>query len=92
MTLLNDAPCPPFTSHCASILCVGCPLSAAAIIPGANKRSRPAEGEEEGFVDKPLLCRDCRQDFIWTAGQQLFYHDKGFTNAPTRCPVGASLY
>jgi hypothetical protein len=43
-------------------------------------------------VDKPLLCRDCRQDFIWTAGQQLFYHDKGFTNAPTRCPVGASLY
>lgn len=37
------------------------------------------------FEDKTLACKDCGKDFIWTAGEQKFYADKGFENSPTRC-------
>lgn len=36
--------------------------------------------------DKTLKCADCGNDFVFTAGEQDFYAQKGFTNAPTRCP------
>lgn len=39
------------------------------------------------FSDKTLKCRDCGADFVWTASEQEFYQQKGFTNAPTRCPA-----
>ena len=38
------------------------------------------------FADKTLTCRDCGQPFTFTAGEQEFYAEKGFTNEPTRCP------
>ncbi len=38
------------------------------------------------FSDKTLTCKDCGNEFVWTAGEQQFYAQKGFTNAPTRCP------
>ena len=38
------------------------------------------------FVDKDLTCRDCGQSFTFTAGEQEFYAQKGFTNEPGRCP------
>lgn len=38
------------------------------------------------FVDKPLICRDCGQEFSFTAGEQEFYAQRGFTNEPSRCP------
>ena len=38
------------------------------------------------FVDKTLTCRDCGATFTFTAGEQEFYAEKGFTNEPTRCP------
>jgi CxxC-x17-CxxC domain-containing protein len=37
-------------------------------------------------TDKTLTCRDCGQEFIFTAGEQDFYASKGFTNEPSRCP------
>jgi len=37
------------------------------------------------FADKTLTCRDCGREFTWTAGEQAFYEQKGFTNPPTRC-------
>lgn len=37
------------------------------------------------FVDRLLLCADCRQEFIFTAGEQLFFVDKQFKNDPKRC-------
>ena len=37
-------------------------------------------------MDKTLTCRDCGQEFTFTAGEQEFYASKGFTNEPTRCP------
>jgi CxxC-x17-CxxC domain-containing protein len=37
------------------------------------------------FVDRTLTCRECNQPFIWTAGEQQFYHEKGLVNIPVRC-------
>ena len=36
--------------------------------------------------DKTLTCRDCGADFIFSASEQDFYAEKGFTNEPGRCP------
>ncbi|HEX6121757.1 MAG TPA: zinc-ribbon domain containing protein [Ktedonobacterales bacterium] len=38
------------------------------------------------FEDKTLQCRECGQDFIFTAGEQEFYQQKGLLNEPGRCP------
>jgi len=37
------------------------------------------------YRDKVLKCIDCGTDFVFTAGEQLFFHDKKFTNEPKRC-------
>ena len=37
------------------------------------------------YQDKTLTCRDCGQEFVFTAGEQEFYAEKGFQNEPTRC-------
>lgn len=39
------------------------------------------------FSDQNLTCRDCGNQFVWTASEQEFYQQKGFTNAPVRCPA-----
>lgn len=36
--------------------------------------------------DKELTCRDCGANFVFTASEQDFYAEKGFTNEPGRCP------
>jgi CxxC-x17-CxxC domain-containing protein len=38
------------------------------------------------YMDKSLACRDCGAPFSFTAGEQEFYAQKGFTNEPSRCP------
>ncbi len=38
------------------------------------------------FSDKTLTCRDCGTQFVFTASEQDFYAQKGFTNEPSRCP------
>ena len=38
------------------------------------------------FEDMTLRCRDCSADFIWTAGEQSFFQEKGLLNQPQRCP------
>jgi CxxC-x17-CxxC domain-containing protein len=37
------------------------------------------------FVDRLLTCVDCGGEFIFTAGEQLFFLDKQFKNDPKRC-------
>lgn len=39
------------------------------------------------FQDQTLTCRDCGNPFTWTASEQEFYQQKGFQNAPVRCPA-----
>ncbi len=38
------------------------------------------------FQDQTIKCKDCGKDFVWTADEQEFYQQKGFQNAPQRCP------
>lgn len=37
------------------------------------------------FQDRVLKCVDCGAEFVFTAGEQLFFHDKNFKNEPKRC-------
>ncbi len=38
------------------------------------------------FEDKTLVCEDCGQEFVFSAGEQEFYAQKGLVNTPKRCP------
>ena len=38
------------------------------------------------YSDRALTCRECDRSFIWTAGEQQFYQEKGLANVPARCP------
>ena len=37
------------------------------------------------YKDKTIKCVDCGSEFIFTARDQEFYQEKGFTNEPKRC-------
>jgi CxxC-x17-CxxC domain-containing protein len=39
------------------------------------------------FVDRLLKCIDCKNEFVFTAGEQLFFNDKQFKNDPKRCKL-----
>jgi len=38
------------------------------------------------FQDRELACRDCGGSFVFTAGEQEFYANKGLQHDPVRCP------
>ncbi len=42
-------------------------------------------GQQMEFQDRVLKCIDCGADFIFTAGEQVFFHDKQFKNDPKHC-------
>ncbi|NLA33102.1 MAG: cytochrome C551 [Mollicutes bacterium] len=35
--------------------------------------------------DKTLVCQVCGKDFVFTAGEQEFYKEKGLQSEPKRC-------
>lgn len=37
------------------------------------------------YSEKTIICKDCGQAFTFTASEQEFYAEKGFTNEPQRC-------
>lgn len=37
------------------------------------------------FQDKYLTCKDCGNEFLFSAEEQEFYAEKGFENEPGRC-------
>ncbi|MBI2604740.1 MAG: zinc-ribbon domain containing protein [Deltaproteobacteria bacterium] len=37
------------------------------------------------YSDKILTCADCGKEFVFTAGEQEFFEQKGFSNLPKRC-------
>jgi CxxC-x17-CxxC domain-containing protein len=41
---------------------------------------------ETVMSDRTLTCRDCGQEFTFTAGEQAFYQERGYTE-PQRCPA-----
>jgi len=37
------------------------------------------------FTDRVLKCVDCGAEFVFTVGEQRFFHDKEFKNDPKHC-------
>jgi len=37
------------------------------------------------YHDRVLKCSECSAEFVFTAGEQMFFADKGFKNEPKRC-------
>lgn len=37
------------------------------------------------FEDETITCVECGKEFIFSAGEQAFYAEKGYTNKPKRC-------
>ena len=57
-----------------------------------NKRGKQPMNEEvkivaetEEFADETLVCKECGNEFVFTAGEQRFYKEKGFLNKPKSC-------
>jgi CxxC-x17-CxxC domain-containing protein len=38
------------------------------------------------YTDQVINCSDCGIDFVFSASEQEFFAQKGFTSAPKRCP------
>ena len=65
----------------------GSPISATSARAERNIADRQVF-QKRGFImfeDKTLKCKECGADFIFTAGEQEFYAEKGFQNEPQRC-------
>ena len=37
------------------------------------------------YEDKTLVCKECGNEFVFPAGEQEFYAEKGLTHEPQRC-------
>jgi len=37
------------------------------------------------YEDKTLVCKECNEEFEFTAGEQEFFAERGFQNEPQRC-------
>jgi CxxC-x17-CxxC domain-containing protein len=51
----------------------------------ANIYTYLREKKENMYQDKTLKCKECGNDFVFTAGEQEFYASRGFENEPSRC-------
>jgi len=38
------------------------------------------------YQDRTLTCQDCNQSFTFSADDQAYHAEKGYTNEPRRCP------
>ena len=44
-----------------------------------------ANVETPVYEDETLVCKECGNEFVFTAGEQAFYAEKGFLNKPKTC-------
>jgi CxxC-x17-CxxC domain-containing protein len=51
-----------------------------------SKPSKKTARNLGGMSDRTLTCRDCGQAFTFTAGEQAFYAERGYSE-PQRCPA-----
>ena len=42
------------------------------------------------YEDKTLVCKECGKEFVFTAGEQEFYAERGFQNEPQRARHAAT--
>jgi len=51
----------------------------------ACARAERREEVSTRYEDLTRICADCGREFTWTAGEQEFFHQKGFTEPPKQC-------
>ena len=61
------------------------PAQAATAMLAQVNVLRQANDNTSIFYDKLLKCKDCGAEFVFTAGEQEFYRERGFQNEPQRC-------
>ena len=66
----------------SSLLVVKTSLNPRSTKPRVRKR---IEEQDAKFEDIKGICRDCNSEFLWAAGEQGFYEDKGFSEGPKSC-------
>ena len=44
------------------------------------------------YEDKTLVCKECGKEFVFTAGEQEFYAERGFQNEPQRGPRSPRVF
>jgi len=77
-----------------TLLCSETPILARLLNDPGDKREQgiAAARTSAEFIDRVLKCADCGAEFVFTAGEQLFFHDKQFKSDPKRCkPCRAKL-
>ncbi|MDX9858259.1 MAG: zinc-ribbon domain-containing protein [candidate division Zixibacteria bacterium] len=47
---------------------------------------------ESGFEPRVLICCDCGEEFVFTAGAQEYFAERGFSEDPKRCKACHTLY
>ena len=50
-----------------------------------DEEVKAGTAEERDFQDDTLVCKECGAEFVFTAGEQRFYAQKGFQNKPKAC-------
>lgn len=43
------------------------------------------------YQDKTLVCKECGQEFVFSAGEQEFYAERGFQNEPSAARLAVTL-
>ena len=52
---------------------------------GEKEEAAEEEAKEGAFKDMTVNCKDCKEDFIFSAEEQAFFEEKGFTSPRIRC-------
>jgi CxxC-x17-CxxC domain-containing protein len=52
---------------------------------GTDSVHLPGKQGQMEFTDKDVTCGQCGVTFVFSAGEQKFFEDKGFKNVPRRC-------
>lgn len=62
-----------------------CPLSVSPWTGSDSSSLTAQEGQDQVHQDRTLVCRDCAEEFVFSAGEQAFFLSKGLQNDPQRC-------
>ena len=54
-------------------------------IEEAAPEAKKPKGTDDGFVDQTLSCVQCGTGFVFSASEQRFFKEKGWTSAKSRC-------
>jgi hypothetical protein len=55
-------------------------------VPAPVPSARPAPPVPPKYHDQTLTCVGCQTEFVWSAGDQNYYHKMGMQSAPRWCP------